>query len=388
MRLTHAEIYLNNLKTNIINIKSLLKPETKICVAVKANAYGNGAIRCAKAAIEAGANYLAIARVSEGIALRNANIKSPILMLSLCCPEEIESVVKNSITPLIFDKEMIELYDNTIESLKKEIHIEQKFPVHLAIDSGMGRIGCPYSQASSIAKIIVDSKNLSLGGMCTHFAVSDSIKEDDIKYTEIQHENFIKAVESVKALGINPGIIHCSNSGATLNHPQWQYDMVRPGIIVYGYYPDKISKEYLKNKGINIELKPVMALVSGVCAIRQFEKGKSISYGRTWTTTEETKIAVIPVGYGDGFLRNFNSIVKPCINGQSYPIRGRICMDQCMIELGKENQNVKRWDRVVLFGPAESGAKITAQEIADSIGTIPYEVLTGITDRVERIYFE
>lgn len=387
MRLTHAEIYLNNFKNNLKNIRSLLKPTTKMCVAVKANGYGNGAVRCAKTAIESGADYLAIATISEGIELRQAGIKAPILMLSLCCPQEIELVIRNSITPLVFDEEMINLYDEKVELLKNELNLKEKFSVHIAIDSGMGRIGCLPKDAISVAKKIVNSKNICIGGMCTHFSVSDSIEQGDMEYTTIQHENFMQAVNSVKEEGIDPGIVHCSNSGATVFRPEFQHDMVRPGIIVYGYYPDKINKEFLKKNGIDLELKPVMALVSGICAIRKFEKGKSISYGRTYTTEEATSIGVIPVGYGDGFLRSFGSIVKPCINGKSYPIRGRICMDQCMIDLGK-NPRVNRWDKVVLFGPKESGANITAQEIADSIGTIPYEILTGITHRVERIYIE
>ena len=384
MRLTHAEIYLNNLKSNIKNIRSLLKPKTKICAAVKANAYGNGAVQCAKAAVEAGASFLAVATVSEGIELRNAGIETPVLLLSLCSPPEIEDVVKYSITPLVFDKEFINLLDSEIS--QKQL-TSKKFPVHLAVDSGMGRIGALPEDALSVARQIVQSDNLELGGMCTQFAVADSDLPEDIEYTEKQFSSFMSAVNSVQNAGINPGIRHCCNSPATLNHPEWQLDMVRPGIIVYGYYPGKITKEYLLKKGLDFELKPVMTLVSGVSAIRHFEKGKSVSYGCTWTASKETDIAVIPVGYGDGFLRRFSKVVKPAIAGKEYSICGRICMDQCMIDLGNES-GVKRWDKVVLFGSKEAGAFISAQEIADATDTIPYEIMTGITARVERIYIE
>lgn len=385
MRLTYAKINLKNLKNNIKNFSSLLKPETKICAAVKADAYGNGAVRCAKAALEAGSSFLAIAAVSEGIELREAGIKAPLLMLSLSNPEEFEDLVKYEITPLVFDVEFIDALDSFIteKNLCKE-----KFSVHLAIDTGMGRIGCLSNEAAEIAKAIVSSENLTLGGMCTHFAVADSLKQEDIKYTEDQYNDFMKAVKNVESAGINPGIRHCCNSPALVNHPEWQLDMVRPGIIVYGYYCDEVTKKYLEEKNTPVELKPVMTLISGVCAIRHFEKGKSISYGHTWTAEKETDIAVIPVGYGDGFLRRFNDVVKPVINGREYSICGRICMDQLMIDIGKNNDDVKRWDKVILFGDKDEGAKVDAQYIADKTGTIPYEIMTGITKRVERVYVE
>ncbi|MCR5612307.1 alanine racemase [Treponema sp.] len=401
MRLTHAEINLSYLKNNIKNIKSLLKPETKICCAVKAGAYGNGAVECAKAAVKAGADFLAIANVEEGRELREAGIKAPLLMLSLCCPDEIDDVIKYSITPLVFDKEYISLLDSRLSKFNvkkgsarskagheasKSERSKAKFPVHLAIDSGMGRIGCYAEEAADMAKAIVNSKNLKLGGMCTHFAVSDSNKKYDVKYTKQQFENFMTAVKNVEAAGINPGIRHSANSAAAIFNPDMQLDMVRPGIIIYGYYPDLLTKDYLLKNGVDLELKPVMSLVSGVCAIRHFKKGNSISYGRTWIAKKDTDIAVIPAGYGDGFLRRFNKIVKPVINGKAYSICGRICMDQFMIDLGKDNKDVKRWDKVILFGAKEDGAFVDAQDIADATGTIPYEIMTGITKRVERVF--
>lgn len=385
MRLTYAKINLKNLKNNIKNFSSLIKPETKVCVAVKADAYGNGAVRCAKAAVEAGASFLAIAAISEGIELREAGIKTPLLMLSLSNPKDFEDLVKYEITPLVFDVEFIRALDRTIseKNLTKE-----KYSVHLAVDTGMGRIGCLSDETAEIAKEIVSSKNLTLGGMCTHFAVADSLKPEDIKYTEDQYKDFLKAIKNVEDAGINPGIRHCCNSPALVNHPEWQLDMVRPGIIVYGYYCDEVTKKYLEEKKTPVELKPVMTLISGVCAIRSFEKGKSVSYGHTWTAEKDTDIAVIPVGYGDGFLRRFNDVVKPVVNGREYPICGRICMDQLMIDIGKNNGDVKRWDKVILFGDKDEGAKVDAQYIADKTGTIPYEIMTGITKRVERVYVE
>ena len=213
MRCTKAIIHLDNLKSNIINIRKFIKPATKMCVAVKADAYGHGAVDCAKAAAECGVEFMAVATVDEGVELRNAGIKANILLLSLCCPEEVPAAVENEITPLVFDKEYISLFDMAASNRKDK---SKKYPVHLAVDSGMGRIGCHYEQALELAKFINSTENLTLGGMQTHFAVSDSVESKNRKYTAHQHEYFMKAINAVKDDGkIDPGICHCANSAAT-----------------------------------------------------------------------------------------------------------------------------------------------------------------------------
>lgn len=391
MRRTQAEIYLENFRNNINQIKKQLKPGVKTCVAVKANAYGHGAVRISRECKELGVDFLAVAAVSEAEELRNNGVDLPILALSICSPAEITELVKNKTIPLVCDAEFITLLDHILDSYtpeELENYRENKgrFTVHLAVDTGMGRIGCFPENALELAKLISGSKHLVLGGMCTHFAVSDSTQEFDREYTDRQFERFNFAVDSVKNAGINPGIRHCCASAALVDHPQWQMDMVRPGIIAYGYYADQINREYLASKGIEFNLKPVMALVSAVCAVRPFDKGMSVSYGHTWTAQKDTEIAVITAGYGDGLLRRFAPFIKASINSKEYTISGRICMDQCMIEIGKNNPDVKRWDKVVLFGPEESGALCDAQYLADKTGTISYEILTGITSRVPRVY--
>ena len=220
--------------------------------------------------------------------------------------------------------------------------------------------------------------------MCTHLAVSDSISDEDQKYTYEQFKVFKEAVENVKAEGIEPGICSCEASAGLLNNPEVQMGMVRPGIIAYGYYPDQITKDYLQSKGFNIDLKPCLSLETKVVAIRRFPAGKSASYGRTWTCKKETDIAVLPIGYADGLLRRFSPGLKVTINGKNYPVVGRICMDQCMVDIGKDNPDVKLWDRVVIFGPKESGAINTADDLAKLGKTISYEVLTSLK-RIEKI---
>ncbi len=380
-RCSKAIIYTENLKNNIVEIKKCLSPQTKLCIAVKADSYGHNAILTSKLAEEAGVEFLAVATVDEGIELRNAGIKCNILLLSICIPEEYESLFKYEITPLIFDLENIK---NLSDAADIFFNNNTKFKVQLAVDTGMGRIGCYPDEAGEQAQVINNSNHLILSGMCTHFAVSDSLDKENIEFTNKQYENFEKAIENVKNKGIDPGICSCSNSAAIMNNKNMHINMVRAGIITYGYYPDDITKEYLKSVNKDIELKPVLSLETKVVAIRHFKKGQSISYGRTYVCEDDTDIAILPIGYADGLLRRFSPGLCVTINGKNYPVRGRICMDQCMVELGK-NHNVKLWDKVLIFGPKESGALNTADDLAKIGNTISYEVLTSISKRIERV---
>ena len=388
-RCSKAIIYTENLKNNIVEIKKCLSPQTKLCIAVKADSYGHNAILTSKLAEEVGVEFLAVATVDvclaelqlSDIELRNAGIKCNILLLSICIPEEYESLFKYEITPLIFDLENIKKLSDAAD---KYFTNNAKFKVQLAVDTGMGRIGCYPDEAGEQAQVINNSNHLILSGMCTHFAVSDSLDKENIEFTNKQYENFEKAIENVKNKGIDPGICSCSNSAAIMNNKNMHINMVRAGIITYGYYPDDITKEYLKSVNKDIELKPVLSLETKVVAIRHFKKGQSISYGRTYICEDDTDIAILPIGYADGLLRRFSPGLCVTINGKNYPVRGRICMDQCMVELGK-NHNVKLWDKVLIFGPKESGALNTADDLAKIGNTISYEVLTSISKRIERV---
>lgn len=382
-RCTKAIIYKDNLKYNITQIRKYVEPKTKICIAIKADGYGHNAILTAKIAEEVGGiDYFAVATVEEAIELRNAGIKENLLLLSLCTPEEFSDLFKYQITPLVFSKEYISLL---ISSSNDFFSRNEKFNVFLAVDTGMGRIGCYPSESGTEAKLIANSKYLTLGGMITHFCVSDSLNSKNQEFTKEQFEQFKIAVENVKKEGINPGICTCGASAGLLNNFDMHFDMVRPGIITYGYYPDEITKEYLISIHKDFDIKPVLALQTQIVAIRHFPKGKSISYGKTYTCKEETDIAVLPIGYADGLLRRFSPGLEVTINGKKYPVRGRICMDQCMVDIGNNNKNVKLWDKVLIFGPKESGALCTADDLAKIGNTISYEVLTSITKRVEKV---
>lgn len=378
-RCTKAVLYQDNLRYNLKNIKKYIGNNVKMCVAVKADAYGHNAVLTAKIAQECSVEYLAVATVEEGIELRNNGITAKILLLSLCTNEEMTDLIKNKIIPLVYSFEHIGMLKKACTTLQ-----QQKYPVFLAIDTGMGRIGCLPKDAGKEALYIEENEILKLEGMCTHFSVSDSQKKENIEYTEKQFEAFKLAIGNVKKSGINPGVCSCANSAALLCNPKMHLDMVRPGIITYGYYPDKDVKEFINSRNIDFDIKPVLAFETKVASIRHFNQGKSISYGREWICDDDTDIAVLPVGYADGLLRRFSPGLYVTINGENYPIRGRICMDQCMVDIGKNNDKVKLWDKAIIFGPEESGALNTADTLAEIGNTISYEVLTSLSKRVKR----
>lgn len=383
-RCTKAIIYKDNLKHNLEQIKKITKPNTKICIAVKADGYGHNAILTARIAEEIGIEYLAVATVDEGIELRNAGINANILLLSICTPIEMHDLFEYRINPLVFNSDYINYLIKASDTFYKDDEVA-KFDVFLAVDTGMGRIGCYPEEAGEQAEMIVKSKHLNFNGMCTHLAVSDSLSEDNVLFTKKQGELFKAAITNVKNKGINPGICSCGSSAAFLNYDDLHFDMVRPGIITYGYYPDEITEKYLKEKNVDFNLKPVLSLETKVVAIRHFNKGKSISYGRTYVCDEDTDIAILPIGYADGLLRRFSPGLFVTINGKNYPVCGRICMDQCMVNIGKDNKDVHLWDKVIIFGPKESGALNTADDLAKIGNTISYEVLTSLSKRVQRI---
>jgi alanine racemase len=237
----------------------------------------------------------------------------------------------------------------------------------------MGRVGCPPESAAELAALIAGSKGLKLGGVATHLAVSDSLVPDEVAYTKEQLARFSRAVEGIKKAGIDPGIVHAANTGAVAFHEDAFLDMVRPGILLYGYAPDGAETV--------LPVKPVMELVSQIVFIKRVKKGETVSYGRTWTADWDTTIATIPGGYGDGLPRRLSGEFSVRIHGATYPVAGRICMDQCMVDLGPETA-IRRWDTVTLFG----GDAPSAADIAAKLGTISYEITGGINKRVPRVY--
>jgi len=388
---TKAVIYLNRLKENLDAIKTRVGSDRQICVSVKANAYGHGALHIAKKSLEAGASCLGIAAVSEGVNLRKGGIKAPIHLFSQPHPDDIPEIISADLIPFVSDEEFAAALNKQAEEKKAVIQ------VHLKIDTGMGRTGCPAEEALSLAKYISNCPALKLTGTATHLAASDSTLIPDMEFTAQQIKRFNKAVTAIKAAGINPGIVHAANSGAIILHPDAWYDMVRPGILLYGY---KAAQEYetplehLKkmSKLKTLLVEPVMELRSTVTLIKKIKKGGFVSYGRTWTADQDTFIGILPAGYADGLPRLASNKWYVLINNIPYPIIGRISMDQCCIDLGPE-PIVQRWDEAIIFGsdiiPEQEELPVlmhSAAALAETVRTIPYEITCNVSRRVPREY--
>lgn len=371
MRATRASIHLDRFERNIAKIRAHIGSSPRILLPVKADAYGHGAERMAIAGLAAGASHLAVACADEGEALRACGIDAPILILSLAMPEEFRRIAEAGLEPLCADMKSLLALESAAQALGKRV------VTHLKVDTGMGRIGCAPQDALSLAERAARSPHLALGGVCTHFPAADSEDPADVAYTFAQFQAFTDLLEDLRRRGIDPGLASCSNSGGVLQYPQMSLDMVRPGILSYGYYPGPLAKK-------PFEVEPVMEFLTKVVFLKRLPAGRDISYGRTWKTPRETVIATLPVGYADGYPRALSGGAAVLIRGKRYPVVGRVCMDQCMVDLGPEAE-VELYDDVVLFGARESGAP-DAQDIADICKTIPYEITCNINKRVPRLY--
>ena len=367
---TYVKVYLDNIRFNIKGIRRAIGAERKILIPVKANAYGHGAVEVSRMAELIGVEWLGVATVAEGIQLREAGIRLPILKFSPAFPEEMETAITNVLTFTITDKA-------NAESLQAECgRLAKKVAVHLKIDTGMGRIGVSPTEGPNLADYIEHScPNLTLDGIFTHLPVSDAA---DPTYTREQIARFKSAVDAVQEkIGRKVALVHCANSAGVLAHPDGWLNMVRPGIMVYGYYPDAATPRTIK-------LKPGLSFSTKISYLKKVTKGTSIGYGRTWFAPADTWIATIQVGYADGFNRLFSNRGRVLINGRSYPIVGRVCMDQSMVDLGAET-DAKVGDEAVLIG--KSGTEeITGDEWAQKLNTIPYEITCQINARVPRLY--
>lgn len=366
---TIAKINIDNVRHNIEGIRKAVGSDRKIMVSVKANAYGHGAIPVSRLAEEIGVDWLGVATVPEGIELREAGIVLPILKLSPAFPEAMEAAINHQISLTVCDKENIDKLEETCARLEKSLD------VHLKVETGMGRIGVVADEAANLAEYIEKKcPHLRLDGVFTHLPVSE---DDDVTFTKNQVNHFKEIVDQINTqIGRKVALVHCSNSGAILGHPYSWMDLVRPGIMVYGYYPSV-------NGSHSIPLKPVMSFVTRVSFLKKVSAGTTIGYGRTWTASEDTWIATISVGYADGFNRLFSNKGRVLIRGKSFPVVGRVCMDQTMVNLGPET-NVEVGDEVVLIG--KSGhEEISCEEWARQLGTITYEITCQINSRVERV---
>ena len=386
MRATQARVHLGSFKENLSRIRQHVGASVKMCVAVKADAYGHGIVPVARVARAEGVEYLATATVDEALALRDAGDTGPVILYSLPGRHELDELIARRITPVIAD---LELATHIAEAVRRRAR-DEVFPVHLKVDTGMGRIGCRPEHALAIARFISESHHISMDGMSTHFPVSDG---DDPDYTREQIARFTAVLDQIRSAGLSTGLVHSANSGAVLDQPHAYFDMIRPGILTYGYYPSTLQKR-------SVEVHPVMELVSELSFVKDVFEGESVSYGRTWIASRHTRVGTVTIGYGDGYMRALSNKAEVFVGGRRCPIVGTICMDQLMVDLGPESAD-RVGDEVILFGPGTglsgqdgdtsediSSRPPDAIELAALAGTIPYEILTNVNKRVPRVYLE
>jgi alanine racemase len=364
-----AEIDLDALDFNIKSIIKKVGKKSRIIGTIKADGYGHGAWEVAKVLMENGVDMFSVAMLDEAINLRKKGLDKPILILGTTPPEYYKDILKYNVTQQVSSFNQAEKLNEAAKSIGK------RASVHIALDTGMGRIGFEPCE-KSVQEIIKISRmeNIEITGMFTHFSTSD---EKDKTYTLEQKNKYMFMVTRLEESGVNIPLKHVANSAAIMDFDNLMFDAVRPGIIIYGLYP---SNDVIKG---NLPLKPVMSLKARINYIKDVKADTSVSYGRTYCTESEKTIATIPAGYADGYNRLLSNKGRILVNGKSAPIIGRICMDQFMADVS--GIEVKEWDEAVLMG-RQGDDEITADEIAKSIGTINYEVVCMINKRVPRVY--
>jgi len=371
MRPTKVVVDLAKLDYNMQQLIHLVGGSAAVMAIVKANAYGHGAVEVARQALASGASWLGVAIPEEGEELRKAGIKAPILVLGGIDDSQARLVAEWDLVQTVFSEETLMALEREAKRLDKEVS------VHLKIDTGMGRIGIRnIKEARKICEAISRLEHIKLQGAFTHFASSD---EADNSFTQVQMRSFEKFIEGIQEFTQKSlKWVHAANSAAIIRYPDTYLNMVRAGISMYGYYP---SKDVAST---SIHLKPILEWRTRIVYIKEVEEGEGISYGRTFISPRKARIATLPVGYADGYNRLLSNKGWVLIHGQKAPVVGRVCMDQIMVDV-TDISSPKVGDEAVLLGE-EGGNRITADDLAELCGTISYEILTSISQRVPRYY--
>ncbi len=367
---TWAEIDLDALKYNIKNIRKITKPDAYVMAVVKADAYGHGAVECSKVFLQNGADRLAVSCLDEALQLRRAKIYAPILILGASFDEEAEDIVANDITPAVFSYDFAKKLSAAAGALNKSAKI------HIKLDTGMSRIGyltdVDDESLTEEIKRISELENIEIEGIFSHFSTSDEKNSD---YTRLQLSRFEKVCKMLDDKGINIPIKHIANSAAIMMYPETHLNMVRAGVILYGFYPsDEVDEKRLS-------LKKAMTLKSRITCLKEIEDHRGVSYGKAYITGGKTRIATVPIGYADGYTRMLNGKAKILVNKTPVDVIGKICMDQCMIDVTNVN-NINVGDEVIIFGVDT----VTADTLARALGTINYEIVCMISKRIPRIF--
>ena len=372
-----AEVDLDAVRSNVRSLRALVAPAA-LCAVVKADGYGHGAVEVSRAAIEAGADRLAVALVEEGVQLREAGIEAPILVLSEPVAAAAETVVANRLTPVVYTAAGIDALAKAVVTHGSR----EPLDVHLKVDTGMHRVGCDPEDAEELAAHVFDRAELRLAGVCTHFAVADEPAND---YTDAQLQIFERVLAAIRARGIPTGIVHASNTAAAIAVPGARYDMVRVGIGIYGIAPAAALAGA-------VDLVPALSVKARVSHIQRLPAGARLSYGLRYETQKPTHIATVPIGYADGVPRELPGRGgEVLIGGRRRPMAGTVTMDQLMVDLEDQpddqtlDETVEVGDEVVFIG-RQGNEQITADEWAERMDTIAYTIVCGVGPRVPRRY--
>jgi len=370
-RPTIAQIDLDALRFNLNQLRGIAGGKADVLAVVKANAYGHGAVEVAKELEKAGASIFGVATTEEGIELRRSGISSPVLVLAGAYLEEFEKVMENKLSLVVFDLEVARALD---ARGKKS---GQRVPVHLKVDTGMNRMGIPWREWDSALEVLRSLGNLQVDGLMSHYSVAESGLPDDRAFTEEQSRRFQDCLDSTRKAGIQPRYVHMANSAATALQKPARFNLVRSGLMLYGLHPAPALRS-------QVSLRPVLRWKTAILSLKRVVPGDPVSYGRTYCCPKESLIAILPVGYADGYSRRLSNRGEVLVRGKRAKIAGIVCMDLSMVDVS-EIRGVQPGDEVVLLGK-QGSEEISAAEIADWTESIPYEVLCAIGKRVPRIY--
>lgn len=369
IRPTWAEVNLDHIAHNVREFRRILPAQTRIMGTVKADGYGHGAVQVARQVLAAGSDYLAVACVEEGAELRRAGIEAPVLVLGFTPPAAADEVVRWNLTQTVFQTELVDALAEAAAALGK------KARVHVKVDTGMGRIGLQAEEAADFISAVQDRKGIELEGVFSHFATAD---EANKTYAQGQIVRWKKLLAELEKRRIRIPLRHIANSAAAIEYPDMAYDMVRIGISLYGLYP---SKEVNRSK---VQLRQALRFITRVVHLKTLPRGAGVSYGAARVQREQAVIATLPVGYGDGYSRRLSGKAEVLIRGKRAPVIGRICMDQCMVDV-TGIEGVSLGDEAVLYG-GQGNDCISLDEVAGWAGTISYEISCGLGKRVPRKY--
>lgn len=364
-RPTWAQINLKNLDYNFCLSKKIVGPKVRILVPVKADGYGHGIVAISKRLAKLGVDYLGVASIDEGIVLRNAGIKTPILILSAVLDNDISAILDYQLTPAVCRWE-------TAYSLNKEAKKRKlTAPIHIKVDTGMHRIGVAHNEAYNFVREVARLRGLNIEGIFTHFPCADNSP----LFTKNQIKIFNSIIQQLEKTGIVIALKHCSNSLGVISYPEGYFNMVRPGLMIYGLYP---------KEGLRLNLKPLLTLKTKVVYLKSVSCGSGIGYGHTYIASKQMRIATLPIGYGDGYPRNLSNKAHCLISGKKAGIIGSICMDQLMVDV-TGIKGVEIGQEAVLVG-AQKDKRITVEYLAKLAGTIPYEIVCNLGNRIRRAY--